>query len=65
MEMDHLARLIERYQVLATMEDEIKQAFEIIKESAGTHLDAGLVDVFLSIKDEIIEAHNVIVAKSK
>ena len=43
----------------------IEQAFEIIKESAGTHLDAGLVDVFLSIKDEIIEAHNVIVAKSK
>lgn len=33
MEMDHLARLIERYQVLATMEDEIKQAFEIIKDS--------------------------------
>ena len=28
----------------------IEQAFEIIKESAGTHLDAGLVDVFLRIK---------------
>lgn len=33
MEMDHLARLMERYQVLAKMEDEIKQAYEIIKDS--------------------------------
>lgn len=44
---------------------EIEQAFDIIKESAGTHLDAGLVDVFLSIKDKVIEAHKVIVSKSK
>ena len=33
MEMDHLARLTERYPALVKMEDEIKRAYEIIKDS--------------------------------
>lgn len=43
---------------------EVDKAFEVIKESAGTHLDAELVEVFLSIKDKIILAHDEIVARN-
>ena len=36
----------------------LDEAFEILQKEAGNHFDPALIDVFLSVKDRVIEAYN-------
>ena len=36
----------------------LDEAFEILQKEAGNHFDPALIDVFLSVKDKVIEAYN-------
>lgn len=36
----------------------LDEAFEILQNEAGNHFDPALIDVFISVKDKVIEAYN-------